>query len=93
MFYVRVPEDQNETWRVAHADATVNVAGAYFTAPHGTPVAEPDGTYAVRAIVSSNVDTVRGMLTEHEGLIIVREEPLTGGLSDFLSVEEVEETP
>lgn len=86
-FYVRVPEGQDEAWRVKHADETVNVVSAFFTAPHGIPVPQPDGTYEVRALAPSTVSIVRRMLTEHEGLMIVREEPLAGNLSDLLVTE------
>lgn len=84
---MRVPEGQNEAGRVKHADETVNAAGACFTAPHGVPVPEPDGTYEVRALAPSSVSIVRRMLTEHEGLIIVREEPLAGVFIDFMTAE------
>jgi hypothetical protein len=67
-----------------HADETVQVVGAFFKAPHGEPVPEPDGTYEVRAPAPSSVPLVRQMLTEHEGLIIVREEPLSGTVADVI---------
>lgn len=86
-FYVRVPAGQDVAWRVKHADATVHVASAFFLAPHGTPEPEPDGTYEVRAPAASSVSIVRRMLAEHEGLIIVREEPLAGDITDFLTSE------
>lgn len=75
-FYVRVPENEpNPIWRVQHADETVNIAGGFFQCPPGVGyVQEPDGTFEVRALAPSCVDTVRTMLTEHEGLIIEREE-------------------
>lgn len=59
---------------LSHADETVNIAGAFFTSPDGKYVAQADGTYEVRALAPSNTDTVRSMLTDHEGLIIEREE-------------------
>lgn len=86
-FYVRVPAGQDEAWRVKHADATVNVVSAFFLAPHGTPVPGPDGIYEVRAPAPSSVSIVRRMLTEHEGLIIVREESLAGNVTDLLTSE------
>lgn len=88
VFYVRIPAtERNPAWRVKHADETVNVMSAFFKAPHGTPVAEPDGTYEVRAPAPSSVSLVRRMLTEHEGLEIVREEPLAGDFTDLLITE------
>ena len=89
-FYVVAhPEDgADEAWRMRHADGTVNVMSAFFKAPHGAPVQEPDGTYEVRAPAPSSVSIVRQMLTEHEGLVIVREEPLTGTFTDLLTTEE-----
>ena len=89
-FYVVAhPEDgADEAWRMRHADETVNVMSAFFKAPHGEPVQEPDGTYEVRAPAPSSVSIVRQMLTEHEGLVIVREEPLTGTFTDLLTTEE-----
>lgn|GEM_PF-2193428 len=76
-FYVRLPEhfmtDPQRALR--HADETVQVAGGHFTlAGDGTYAAQPDGTYEVRALSWSNTDTVRTMLTQHEGLIIDHEE-------------------
>lgn len=79
---------ERTAWRMRHADATVNIAGAFFKAPHGEPVPEPDGTYEVRLLAPSNKAVVREMLTEHEGLTIVREEPLSDTIADFLTTEE-----
>lgn len=77
-FYVRVPEHEvDPMWRVKHADETVNVAGGFFVCPPGIGyVQEPDGTFEVRALAPSFVETVRSMLTEHEGLTIEREEDM-----------------
>lgn len=73
-FYVRIPGHMSIQRSLSHADETVNVAGAFFTSPDGKYVAQPDGTYEVRALAYSNTDAVRSMLAEHEGLIIEREE-------------------
>jgi hypothetical protein len=79
----------NPAWRIRHADETVHAMSAFFIAPHGEPVPGADGTYEVRAPAPSSVDMVRQMLTEHEGLIIAREAPLTGNpLADLLVTEE-----
>jgi hypothetical protein len=79
----------NPAWRIRHADETVHAMGAFFIAPHGEPVPGADGTYEVRAPAPSSLDMVRQMLTEHEGLIIAREAPLTGNpLADLLVTEE-----
>ena len=72
-FYVRVPEGQNEAWRVRHADRTVNVAGGIFTGGPDDIRPCEDGTYEVRAMAPGSAGTVRSMLTGHEGLIIERE--------------------
>jgi hypothetical protein len=72
-FYVRVPEDQRLEWRLKHADETVQVAGGIFVGGPNDIQPQPDGTYEVRALASSLTGTVRQMLTEHEGLIILRE--------------------
>jgi hypothetical protein len=75
-FYVRVPEHEiNPMRRVKHADETVAIAGGFFICPPGVGyIQEPDGTFEVRALAPSYVETVRSMLTEHEGLTIEREE-------------------
>jgi hypothetical protein len=73
-FYVQVPEGQRLDWRLRHADETIQVAGAFFTGGPGDIQPLPDGTYEVRAPSPGSVGIVREMLTDHEGLIIVRED-------------------
>lgn len=85
-FYVRVPEDDpNPAWRVKHADETVQTFGAFFKCPRGIYVAELDGTYEVRYLGSSMASTVRRVLTDHEGLIVVSEWEKEDSLGDFLT--------
>ncbi len=75
-FYIRVPENEpNPLRRIQHADETLQIAGAFITCPPGIGyIQEPDGTFEVRVLAPSCVDVARSMITEHEGLIIEREE-------------------
>lgn len=69
-------------WRVRHANETIQtVVLAYFAADSkGEPIQAEDGTFEVHAVSWDTLDTLRTILTDHEGLRIVseREAPGTG---------------
>lgn len=83
-FYVRIPDHMSVERSLSHADETVNIAGAFFSQVEGKYLMQADGTYEVRAVATCNTDTVRSMLTDHEGLIIEREEVHPGGIANLI---------
>lgn len=81
MFTVLVADHEADdpSWRVRHAAETIKLAGAYFTSgADGTPVQADDGTFEVHAPLRSTLNTLRGMLTDHEGFVIVSESEVPG---------------
>jgi hypothetical protein len=79
---VRVADHEaaDPAWRVQHADETISTTVlAYFERrSDGTPVQNPDGTFTVHAPSRDTLDTLRGILTGHEGMTIVSEDEAPG---------------
>ncbi|MFG1857556.1 hypothetical protein ACGFJT_37380 [Actinomadura geliboluensis] len=72
-------EADDPAWRIRHAGETIAIVLAYFeTDQNGSPVQADDGTFAVHATSRTTLDTLRQMLTDHEGLTIVTEEQAPG---------------
>lgn len=85
VFTVRPPEHEasdpaRSRWRAIHAHQTVEVVGAWFDHDNTTGyIAQAaDGSFLVHAPLTSTLATVRQMLTEHEGMVIVAESEAPG---------------
>lgn len=67
-------------WRIQHADDTIStVVLAYFERDaDGTFAQDPDGTFIVHAPSGGTLDTLREILTQHEGMTIVSEDDAPG---------------
>lgn len=78
--FVTAPEGEDGSpQRMRHASETLFACGGMFNVPpgnNGLPIPTEDGTYEVRIPGDSPmaVRVCRSVLTDHEGLLIVREE-------------------
>jgi hypothetical protein len=83
-FTVRVAEHEQgdperTAWRVRHAAGTFAIVGAWFaTGEDGKPDQDAGGTFEIHAPSRTTLDTLRQMITDHEGMIIVSEDEAPG---------------
>jgi hypothetical protein len=76
--YVKAPKGNGYTTPQAMKridDHLVQITTASFATPVDLPVQEADGSWEVRVLVESDLNIVKGILTRHYGLEIVREVP------------------
>ncbi len=74
-------EQASPYWRLRHAAETFSVVCAWFE--EGAPSAGP---YRLHAPSRTTLDTLRTMITEHEGMVIVSETNEAGlGIHDSLA--------
>ncbi len=81
VLYIRAPENSGYTtpnaMKRVDDDLTANYSTVMFCPPPlGLPVQEADGTWQVRVLNSMMAGIVKGVLSEHYGFTIEREETI-----------------